>query len=197
MLICIGLFIMALGSALVYQADLGTGSIGTIVDGVHRTLHISRGMADIAVSCVLLGVAFLFARDMVKGGTVICLLFTGFSIDFWKWLLGFLPEMSSGWLFVTYVAGLVLGSLGTGFYISVNAGISAYDAYVMCLYRLTKWQYKYAKILADTLLMLAGLLLGGTIGIGTVISTVSGGFLTQFFIKHSTRLLKREAILDH
>lgn len=188
---------MALGSALVYQADLGTGSIGTIVDGVHRALHISRGMADIAVSCLLLGIAFLFARDLVKGGTVICLLFTGFSIDFWKWLLGFLPDMSPGWNFAIYAAGLVLGAAGTGFYISVNAGISAYDAYVMCLYRLTGWQYKYAKILADGLLMLVGLLLGGTIGPGTILSTVSGGFLTQFFIKHSTRLLKREAILDH
>lgn len=41
-LICAGLFIMGLGSALVYQAALGTGSIGTMVDGVHHTLGISR-----------------------------------------------------------------------------------------------------------------------------------------------------------
>ena len=96
-----------------------------------------------------------------------------------------------------YVLGLILGSMGTGFYIAVNAGISAYDAFVMTVYRLTKWQYKYAKILSDTLLMLTGILMGGTIGIGTVISTVSGGYLTQFFIKRSTRLLGREAVLSN
>lgn len=59
----------------------------------------------------------------------------------------------------------------------------------MTVYRLTRWQYRYAKILADFLLMLAGILLGGTIGVGTVISTVAGGFLTQFFYQRSTRLL--------
>ena len=45
--------------------------------------------------------------------------------------------------------------------------------------------------------MLTGILMGGTIGIGTVISTVSGGYLTQFFIKRSTRLLGREAVLSN
>ena len=54
LLICAGLFVMALGSAMSYHANLGTGSIGTIVDGTHRLLGISRGMADITVSVILL-----------------------------------------------------------------------------------------------------------------------------------------------
>lgn len=91
-LICAGLFVMALGSALVYQAALGTGSIGTMVDGVHHALGISRGLADITVSLVLLAIVCLTARDLINIGTVISLFFTGFSIDFWKWVLTFLPR---------------------------------------------------------------------------------------------------------
>lgn len=188
---------MALGSALVYGADLGTGSIGTMVDGVHRLLGISRGMSDILVSLGLLLVVLLSARDLINIGTLISLVFTGLSIDFWKWVLSLLPTPSTSGIYVMYAAGLVLGSMGTGFYVAVNAGISAYDAFIMTVYRLTKWQYKYAKILADTILMGMGILMGGTIGIGTVISTVSGGYLTQFFIKRSTRLLGREAVLTN
>lgn len=188
---------MALGSALVYGAELGTGAIGTVVDGVHRVLGISRGMADITVSLVLLILVLLTARDLINIGTLISLVVTGFSIDFWKWVLSLLPELPVWGIYGMYVLGLILGSMGTGFYIAVNAGISAYDAFVMTVYRLTKWQYKYAKILSDTLLMLTGILMGGTIGIGTVISTVSGGYLTQFFIKRSTRLLGREAVLSN
>ncbi len=197
LLICAGLLVMALGSALVYQAALGTGSIGTMVDGVHQALGISRGLADITVSLVLLAVVCLTARDLINIGTVISLFFTGFSIDFWKWVLTFLPAPSAAGVYAMYAAGLVLGSMGTGFYIAVNAGISAYDAFIMTVYRLTRWQYRYAKILADFLLMLAGILLGGTIGVGTVISTVAGGFLTQFFIQRSTRLLGRRAVLTN
>ena len=59
---------MALGSALVYGAELGTGSIGTVVDGVHRVLGISRGMAYITVSLVLLIVAAASVVWSLLGG---------------------------------------------------------------------------------------------------------------------------------
>ena len=139
----------------------------------------------------------MLARDLINIGTVISLFFTGFSIDFWKWVLTFLPAPSTAGVYAMYAAGLVLGAMGTGFYIAVNAGVSAYDAFIMTVYRLTRWQYRYAKIFADFLLMLVGILLGGTIGVGTVISTVASGFLTQFFIKRSTRLLGRRAVLTN
>ena len=57
---------MALGSALVYGAELGTGSIGTVVDGVHRVLGISRGMADITVSLVLLILVLLILLQLTQ-----------------------------------------------------------------------------------------------------------------------------------
>jgi phosphotriesterase-related protein len=87
--------------------------------------------------------------------------------------------------------------MGTGFYVAVNTGTSAYDAYILTIYRATKWQYRNAKILGDGILMVLGICLGGTIGIGTIVSTVAGGYLTQFFIKRSTKLLKRKAILNN
>ncbi len=193
---CIGLFVMALGSSLVYQADLGNGSIGTMVDGVYKTLHVSRGTADIIVSLILLSVVVIFReKGLINIGTVIALLFTGFSIDFWKAVLLLIPEAGMTQRVIYYILGSIIGAAGTGFYIAVNIGVSAYDAYCMTLYRRTKWEYKYAKILADALMMLAGIVLGGTIGICTIISIISGAYLTQFFIKRSTRLLKKEAIL--
>lgn len=196
-LICIGLFIMALGSAMSYHANLGTGSIGTIVDGTHRLLGISRGMADITVSVVLLVIVLFRNRDLINIGTIISLFFTGFSIDFWKEVITFMPQHLVVGPYIYFVLGLIFGAMGTGFYVAVNTGTSAYDAYILTIYRATKWQYRNAKILADVILMIVGIFMGGTIGIGTVISTVAGGYLTQFFIKRSTKLLKRKAILNN
>ena len=62
---------------------------------MHQALGISRGLADITVSLVLLAVVCLTARDLINIGTVISLFFTGFSIDFWKWVLTFLPAPSA------------------------------------------------------------------------------------------------------
>lgn len=197
LLICVGLFTMALGSAMTYQADLGTSSIGTIVDGTHKILGISRGLADITVSMVLLIIVFFRSRDLINIGTVISLFFTGFSIDFWKEILLSLPQSPFGSAYVFYVLGLVFGAMGAGFYVAVNKGASAYDAYILTIYRATNWQYRNAKILADFILMFAGILMGGTVGIGTVISTIAGGYLTQFFIKCSTKLLKRRSVLNN
>lgn len=196
-LICVGLFIMGLGSALVYQAALGTGSIGTMVDGVHRTLGISRGRADILISMCLLAIVAVFARDLINVGTVVSMLVTGLSVDFWKGVLGFVAIESSAGIYAMYLLGMVFGAMGTGFYVAVNAGISAYDATIMVVYRYSRWQYRYAKILTDFLLMLAGICLGGVIGVGTIVSTVAGGYLTQFFIKRSTKLLGKKAILTN
>ena len=184
-LICIGLFVMGLGSALVYQAALGTGSIGTMVDGVHHTLGISRGRADILISMCLLVIVAVFARDLINAGTVVSMLVTGLSVE------------SPAGIYGMYFLGMIFGAMGTGFYVAVNAGISAYDATIMAVYRHTRWQYRYAKILTDFLLMLAGICLGGTSGEGNIVSTIAGGYLTQFFIKRSTKLLGKKAILDN
>ena len=197
LLICAGLFVMALGSAMSYHANLGTGSIGTIVDGTHRLLGISRGMADITVSVILLVIVFFRERDLINIGTVISLFFTGLSIDFWKEVLTLLPQPPVVGPNIYFVLGLIFGAMGTGFYVAVNTGTSAYDAYILTIYRATKWQYRNAKILGDGILMVLGICLGGTIGIGTIVSTVAGGYLTQFFIKRSTKLLKRKAILNN
>ncbi len=196
-LICIGLFIMGLGSALVYQAALGTGSIGTMVDGVHHTLGISRGRADILISMCLLVIVAVFARDLINAGTVVSMLVTGLSVDFWKGILGLAVVESPVGIYGMYFLGMIFGAMGTGFYVAVNAGISAYDATIMAVYRHSRWQYRYAKILTDFLLMLVGICLGGTIGVGTIVSTIAGGYLTQFFIKRSTKLLGKKAILDN
>lgn len=197
LLICIGLFVMALGSAMSYHASLGTGAIGTIVDGTHRLLGISRGMADITVSIVLLVIVLFCNRDLINIGTIISLFFTGFSVDFWKEIIVLLPQPPVVGPYIYFVLGLLFGAMGTGFYVAVNTGTSAYDAYILTIYRATKWQYRNAKILADFILMIVGIFMGGTIGIGTVISTIAGGYLTQFFIKRSTKLLNRRAILNN
>ena len=104
-LICIGLFVMGLGSALVYQAALGTGSIGTMVDGVHHTLGISRGRADILISMCLLVIVAVFARDLINAGTVVSMLVTGLSVDFWKGILGLAVVESPAGIYGMYFLG--------------------------------------------------------------------------------------------
>ena len=130
-------------------------------------------------------------------GTLLSLFGIGLSVDFWKWVITMLP-VGPGWTaYAMYAAGLVLGSLGTSLYISVGAGISSYDSAIMLLYRIFKsFQYKYVKILADFLMMFMGVLLGGTIGIGTVLSTVAGGFVTQFFLVRCAKWLKKPSPLQ-
>ena len=196
LLFCVGMLIMTFGSACCYEANLGTGSIGTLVDGVHRTFDISRGFADILISLILMIPIFFYSRDLIGIGTLISLFGIGLSIDFWKKILLLFSLEGFIWRLVMYVIGTFVSAFGMSLYVSVGAGIGSYDASIIFIYRITKLPYKYAKILADFLMLLIGGLLGGTIGIGTVVSIVIGGYISHFFMTRTSKWINKPSPLN-
>jgi len=182
---------MGFGGALIFDADFGIGAIGTFVDGMHYLLNITRGTANILACFALMIPAYIFTRRFIGIGTYISLFGVGLAMDFWKWLIDLLPFESLLYRIIVFVFGMIISSLGAGIYIVIGRGISSFDALPMIACKYLPLQYKHARILVDCLLLLFGFLMGGTIGIGTLVGALTGGYITQFTIIHSAKRLKR------
>ncbi len=197
LLVLFGVLTLGLGSALSYAANIGTGSIGTLVDGIHSLLNISHGLADISVCLVLMIPMFFTARDLIGVGTLISVFGIGVFIDLWKRLIELLP-LGDGWpvRILLAVLGLVISSFGTSVYVTAGAGISSFDAMIMLTYRLTGLSYAHASIAANYAVLALGWVLGGTVGLGTLITILAGGYVSDFFMNRVWRYVGKPCPLN-
>ena len=196
LLVLVGIFIMALGSALSYKADIGTSSIGTTVDGLHNLLNISHGMADILI-CLILMIPMLFmARDLIGIGTLISVFGIGLFIDMWKAIIALHP-IGNSWpvRIALSLAGLVISSFGTSIYVTTGAGISSFDAMIMLSYRLTGLSYSHASIVANYTMLAIGWLIGGTVGLGTLFTILIGSYVSGFFMNRTWKYINKPSPL--
>jgi len=191
--VVIGIMIMGFGSAFSYKANIGSGSIHTLVQGVHRFLNISEGRADILISIVFLFPMFFLAYDLVGMGTVISVFGVGISVELGKIFIGML-NVGNSWItrIILYFIGSVVSSLGASIYISTNAGIGSLDAAIILLYRMTDISYANSSIVINVVLTIVGWLLGGTVGLGTFLGTITGSYISEFFMKRVYKWIGKE-----
>lgn len=196
-LVVLGIFVMSIGTALSYIANIGTGSIGTLVDGVHNLLSISYGTADILICIVLMAPMLLLAPDLLGIGTLISTFGIGMFIDLCKALLENIP-FGDGWVvrLVLSVVGMVISSLGASIYVSTGAGISSFDALMIITYRITGLSYSHASIVANYTVLLLGWLIGGTVGLGTLVTIFIGGYVSGFFMNRTWKYIGKPSPLQ-
>ena len=197
-LVNIGLMIAGTGNAFFFATKLGTSPMATTADGLHKTFNISHGTGMIIMNALFLIILFFIARRYIGIGTVCATFFLGFYIDIAGIFIAKLNIAES--LFLVKILYALLGStllgIGLGFYIVVDIGYGTLEALVDIIYRKVKCPYKFAKIGFDFTLATIGYLLGGTIGIGTVISVFLTGVVMQSSIKYTKKLLIKIGILD-
>jgi uncharacterized membrane protein YczE len=81
------------------------------------------------------------------------------------------------------VLGLFAVALGAGLYISANLGAGPRDGLMVGLTRVSGWPFWIIRTIGESLVLLTGWLLGGTVGIGTALFAVAIGYLMQISMK--------------
>jgi uncharacterized membrane protein YczE len=95
----------------------------------------------------------------------------------------------------TRILGSFFGCLfiyiGVAIFIVVDIGLDPMTGMAMVLKDKLKWEFRKAKILFDTSLILLGFLLGGKIGVITVIAALIAGPSIQFISERLMELQKQ------
>lgn len=177
--IAAGLFVFAFGVHLTIYANIGLAPWDCLGMGIsyHTPLNYGLSMTAMAVAILLIDLAL---RERIGFGTVIDALLTGNFVQFFN-DIDPLPENHSLWLGIAaMLTGFVFMALGMWLYMRAAQGCGPRDSLLIGLgKRLPRLPIGAVEILLWAAVLLLGWLLGGPVGIGTLISTVCAGAVMQ------------------
>ena len=175
----VGLVLFCVGLALVVIGDFGLPPWDIFHQGLAEQTWLTIGTAMILVGVVLL-IALLALREPLGFGTLANVLVIGLVVDA-AIDIGGNPSNSIVRALCTFLGPLVV-ALGSGFYIGARLGPGPRDGLMTALDRrgIAIWK---ARTFIEGAALACGLVMGGTIGWGTVWFVVSIGPAVQFFLR--------------
>ena len=163
----LGFAVFAFAIAVVIRANLGASSWAVLEVALAQIIHITPGTASVLVGAVVLLMA-LALHESVGWGTVANILSIGPWEDLFLWLIP-VARANLPLQLLYLLAGLISMSIGSAIYIGINAGAGPRDSLMMAVARITPLDVRSARVIIETTVVLGGWLLGGPLGVGTVL----------------------------
>jgi uncharacterized membrane protein YczE len=174
-----GLVLCGLGIAFMVAANLGLSPWAVLDQGISDRTGIPIGTVSIIVGAVVL-LAWLPLRERPGLGTVLNVLLIGVTIDLALLVLE-TPEAMTARL--AYLAlGALLWGPGSGLYIGARLGPGPRDGLMTGLAARGVGSIRLVRTGIELTALVAGWLLGGSVGLGTVVFAVTIGHNVQFFL---------------
>jgi uncharacterized membrane protein YczE len=181
----VGLVVYGVAAALLVRSRLGLDPWDVFHQGLAQRLHLAIGTVVILVGAVVM-LAWWPLRQRPGLGTLSNLVLVGLSLDA---TLSLLPGVDAmAWRVVCLLAGVLLSGLATGMYIGADFGPGPRDGLMTGLHRMT-WRHgrtgrsiRLVRTSIEVTVLVAGWLLGGTVGVGTVVYALGIGPLAQLFL---------------
>ena len=185
----IGVGIMPAGAVLTINAHLGAGGYDALNFVLADLLHIKTSLAIYGTAFIILITAALIRKSYPRVETFLSSFFMGISTDFWKTML-------NGFEGTNFISSLILMGIGM---IIIAFAVASYmisifptnpsDDLILAL-KERGCKIGIAKMSFDIICVVLAFLLGGEIGIGTIIVTLCLGPVIDFFHKYLTKLIK-------
>jgi uncharacterized membrane protein YczE len=172
--------VVGAGIALVLRSELGAAPWEVFHAGLAHTTGLSVGTA--AGATAIAAIALAAAAGVRPGlATLINAVLLGVCIDA---ALAVLPAAgslaaASGYL----AAGIAALALGTGLYMSAGLGSGPRDSLMVAVARTCRWSTARARAILELTAVIAGVLLGGRAGAGTLIYAAAIGPAAQWSIQ--------------
>lgn len=181
----LGLFLYGVALGLMVRGGIGVAPWDVLALGVAGNSGIGYGAVTVLVSIVVL-LLWIPLRQRVGIGTLLNALLVGPSADI---ALLVIPAPPSVWIGAPmFVGGLLLLAFATGLYISADFGPGPRDGLMTGLVRRTGWPVWLVRTLIEGGVLLIGFLLGGPVGVGTVLFAFGVGPLIGWFLPWTTRM---------
>ncbi|MEI7884589.1 MAG: hypothetical protein WCI30_04475 [Clostridia bacterium] len=190
----IGLFVMSLAIVLLMQANVGYAPWEVFSAGVASLTKLRVGTVTVIVGLVIVLIDYL-AKEKMGFGTILNMLLLGgfmnlingmqiipLAVDVWQ---------SALMLFI----GLVLIGIGSFLYMTAGFGAGPRDTFMVMLMRKTGLSLGICRGIVECTVALIGYLLGGQVGIGTIVIALSIGYfvqITYFLMQQDPKAIQHE-----
>jgi len=175
----VGLMLFGLGGYMTIQANVGLAPWDVFSMGVSMHVPLSFGTITIITSFIIL-LADVLIGERIGIGMIMDSLIVGSSIDLFT-ALGMIPKQTDPVIGTAMVlAGLVIMGFASYLYMSAGLGCGPRDTLMVGLgKRMRRVPIGFVKVLMDAVVLSAGWLLGGPVGLGTVVSVAGAGLAMQ------------------
>lgn len=171
---------MALGTVLLLQAGIGLSAFDGLCAGMGNITPISTGRW-----CMILGIIIILLNALIQKCipsmfSFLTSIIVGTCIDFWLLILN-IHTSNIGVKVIVFFIGMIINAFGVSLYISADLVKGPIDQLMINISNILKSNLWIGKTIMEVIFLIMVLLIGGPIGIGTVIVTFFSGFFVNFF----------------
>ncbi|MBQ8085701.1 MAG: hypothetical protein IJ232_06310 [Lachnospiraceae bacterium] len=197
--IVLGLLVFSFGVHLTIFANIGLAPWDCLGMGIAKHTPFNYGISMTIMALIILCID-LALKERIGYGTIIDALLTGNFVQMFNYINPF-PDNENVWVgIVLMLVGFVFMALGMWIYMSAEQCCGPRDALLVGLgKRFSGIPIGVVEIVLWAAVLLLGWLLGGPVGIGTLISTFGAGLVMQFvytLIKFEPREIKHKGVME-
>ncbi len=171
-----GLVLYGVCVAMLTRAGLGLDPWSVLSEGLNKLTGLSFGAITALVSVVVL-LLWIPLKQRPGIGTLANVVVISITIDLVRAIL---PDQHVlGWQITLLVSGVVLKGLATAIYVGARLGPGPRDGLMTGLTARTGWSIRLVRTGIEITVVATGWLLGGTVGVGTILYALAIGPITQ------------------
>ena len=176
----VGLCGYGVSMALMVRSGLGLDPWDVFHQGLAMHTGMTIGVASAVVGLAVL-VAWIPLRNRPGIGTIANVIVIAITVDAGLWLL---PAPGSMPVRIAMMVGAVLlNAFSTVLYVGAGLGPGPRDGLMTGLVVRTGWSVRVVRTSIEATVLAVGWMLGGTVGVGTVVYAFGIGPLVQFFLR--------------
>lgn len=165
-ILIVGLWLFGTGEALLVASDLGVSPWTVLAQGMSIRLPISIGVATFVVSALVL-LLWIPLRERPGLGTISNAIVIALALQV---MVEVIPHPSNVIVRLLLVlGGIALIGIGSGLYLTTNLGPGPRDGWMTGIHLRTGWPISGVRLGIEAIVLVVGWLLGGTVGVGTVL----------------------------
>lgn len=205
----VGMSIIQFGVALFLKTSIGSDPFTVFTQGLATVLNktglknlsivhmisgsaeVTPGVANMIILIVLfIGILIVDMRK-IKIGTLICVVGVGPIIDLGVKAVSYFPVESANIFLkmILVLAGCFVIAVGFSVMSAADIGVAPNDIVPFIIQDKLKFQYRWIRIALDATFLVVGFILGGKIGIGTIISMLAIGPFIQLCLPYGKKFV--------
>ena len=168
-ILALGLYLFGTGDAMLVKSGLGVSPWTVLGQGLATRLEISIGLATFIVSAAVL-LLWIPLRERPGLGTISNAVIIAVALQVGVTVLPSPTHVVAQLAFV--IGGILIIGLGSGLYLTTRMGPGPRDGWMTGIHLRTGWPVSAVRLGIEVVVLAAGWLLGGTVGIGTVLFAI-------------------------
>ena len=166
LLLCFGLFLFGVGESILVVSQNGVTPWTVLAEGIAKKLSIGVGLSTFFISCIVL-ILWLPLKLKPGLGTLMNIIIIALTMGGLIPLIQFLQEIFNP-LFLSFL-GTILVGFGSGIYLITNLGPGTRDGLMTGISKKYNKPISLIRFSIEFSVVFLGWLLGGTLGLGTLI----------------------------